>query len=70
MERFHENIMQHRLTGVARKWYDNLTTYDYTWDEWKRLIIEIFPDHQDYASTLRKMLNYSKNSGDTWEHYF
>jgi hypothetical protein len=27
-------LMQNRLTGLARTWYDNLTTYTHTWDEW------------------------------------
>lgn len=62
--------MQNKLAGVARKWYDNLTSYDYMWGEWKRLLIDTFPEHQDYASTLRKMLNYCKNSSESWERYF
>jgi hypothetical protein len=32
-------LMQNRLTGLARTWYDNLTTYTHTWDEWKALLL-------------------------------
>ncbi|KAK5648364.1 hypothetical protein RI129_003256 [Pyrocoelia pectoralis] len=28
--------MQNYLTGLARRWYNNLTIYTYTWDEWNK----------------------------------
>jgi hypothetical protein len=52
--------MQNRLTGLARTWYDNLTTYTHTWDEWKALLVKTFPDHHDFAATLRQLVNREK----------
>lgn len=62
--------MQGRLTGLARRWYDNLSTYHLTWAEWKRLLLKTFPEHQDYAATMRKMLDRYKQSHETWEVYY
>ncbi|CAH1369930.1 unnamed protein product [Tenebrio molitor] len=55
-------LMQNRLTGLARTWYDHLTTYTHTWDEWKALLVKTFPDHHDFAATLRQLLNRENNS--------
>lgn len=62
--------MQSRLTGMAKSWYHSLTNYNYTWCQWKLLIIKSFPDHNDYAALLRKMLNRKKRSGETMTTYY
>ncbi|KYB24754.1 hypothetical protein TcasGA2_TC031587 [Tribolium castaneum] len=61
-----------RLKGLAKEWYDNLdpSAYDRSWDEWKRLLQATFPDHHDYASTLRKLVNRVKEDGETWAQYY
>nr|XP_008191903.1 PREDICTED: uncharacterized protein LOC100141851 isoform X1 [Tribolium castaneum] len=61
-----------RLKGLAKEWYDNLdpSAYDRSWDEWKRLLQTTFPDHHDYASTLRKLVNRVKEDGETWAQYY
>jgi hypothetical protein len=53
-------LMKNRLAGLARTWYNNLTTYTYTWEELKALLIKTFPDHHDFANTLRQMLDRVK----------
>ncbi|KAJ8913124.1 hypothetical protein NQ315_006042 [Exocentrus adspersus] len=62
--------MQSRLTGLARKWYDNLPTYDLSWADWKCRLLKSFPEHQDYATINRKMMNRYKKPTETWEEYY
>jgi hypothetical protein len=62
--------MQNRLTGLARTWYDNLTTFTYTWEEWKALLVRTFRDHHDFASTLRQLVNRVKQSNETMTQYY
>lgn len=62
--------MQSRLTGLARNWYDNLQSYQNTWDEWKTLLIKTFPEHRDFATLLRNLVNRFKQPNETWEQYY
>ncbi|XP_074040792.1 uncharacterized protein [Leptinotarsa decemlineata] len=62
--------MQSRLSGLARKWYDNLSSYELSWNEWKTLLLKSFPEHQDYATSLRKLLNRRKLPSEGWEEYY
>ncbi|KAJ8937229.1 hypothetical protein NQ314_011984 [Rhamnusium bicolor] len=61
--------MQSRLTGVAKSWYDNLQSWD-TWDQWKKMIIKTFPEFNDYASTLKKIIFRVKSSNETMTQYY
>nr|KAH0807678.1 hypothetical protein GEV33_015113 [Tenebrio molitor] len=63
-------LMQNRLTGLARTWYDHLTTYTHTWDEWKALLVKTFPDHHDFAATLRQLLNREKQFHESMTQYY
>ncbi|KAG5862457.1 hypothetical protein JTB14_010479 [Gonioctena quinquepunctata] len=62
--------MQSRLSGMSRTWYHSLTSYPSTWSEWKVLIVKTFPDHVDYATVLRKMLNRTKQVDETMTNYY
>uniref|UniRef100_A0A6P7H105 Uncharacterized protein LOC114344771 n=1 Tax=Diabrotica virgifera virgifera TaxID=50390 RepID=A0A6P7H105_DIAVI len=62
--------MQSRLVGMAKSWYHNLAEYNHTWNGWKRLILKSFPDHNDYAALLRKMLDRKKHKGETMTVYY
>ncbi|KAJ8916987.1 hypothetical protein NQ315_012902 [Exocentrus adspersus] len=62
--------MQTRLSGLARNWYANLRSYELTWEEWKNLLLKSFPEHQDFATSLRKMLNRRKLPKESWEEYY
>ncbi|WP_253302469.1 reverse transcriptase domain-containing protein [Wolbachia endosymbiont of Psylliodes chrysocephala] len=62
--------MQSRLGGLARSWYNGLNSYNLTWAEWKSLITTTFPSHHDYASQLRKMLQRTKMSLESWDKYY
>lgn len=62
--------MQNRLAGLARKWYDNLASYKMSWEEWKTLLLKSFPDNQDFATSLRKLMNRRKLPAESWEEYY
>ncbi|CAG9812902.1 unnamed protein product [Phaedon cochleariae] len=62
--------MQSRLAGLARKWYDNLKTYQMNWLEWKDLVVKTFPDHHDFANTLKRMMERYKLKSESWECYY
>ncbi|XP_063903712.1 uncharacterized protein LOC135123136 [Zophobas morio] len=62
--------MQSRLTGVAKTWYDYLTSYNYDWNEWKALLLRSFPEHHDFAHLLRVMLNRKKRRDESWAKYY
>lgn len=64
------HYMQTRLAGIARIWYDSLTTYEYSWNEWKSLILRTFPDVKDFATLLRTMLNRKKRREENWHSYY
>ncbi|CAH2016886.1 unnamed protein product, partial [Acanthoscelides obtectus] len=62
--------MQSRLGGMGRTWYHSLNSLNYTWLEWKELIIKTFPDHIDYAKALRKMLEKTKSHNESMTAYY
>jgi hypothetical protein len=62
--------MQSRLDGLAKRWYDSLPKYDYGWEEWKRKILQAFPDHRDFATSLRTMLAKRKDETESWSQYY
>ncbi|XP_063915619.1 uncharacterized protein LOC135131703 [Zophobas morio] len=63
-------LMQSRLSGLARRWYDNLSTYRLSWKEWKKLLVKSFPEHRDFATTLRALVNRMKLPTESWERYY
>lgn len=62
--------MQSRLAGLARKWHDNLPSYHMNWTEWKGLLMKTFPEHQDFAEMLRKLVLRQKMPEESWERYY
>jgi hypothetical protein len=62
--------MQNRLIGLVRSWYDNLTTYTYTGEEWKALLVRTFPDHHNFASTFRQLVDRVKQPNETVTKYY
>ena len=62
--------MQARLTGMAKTWYHSLDSLNYSWAEWKQLIVKSFPDHVDYATALNTMLNRKKLPEENMTSYY
>ncbi|KAI5639143.1 hypothetical protein NE865_08343 [Phthorimaea operculella] len=59
-----------KLTGVAKTWYQGLSSVLYSWTEWKRKLIESFPCRQDYAELLSEMLAKQVRYGESLEQYY
>lgn len=59
-----------KLTGIAKTWYQGLTSILHTWTEWKRKLIESFPCREDYAELLTEMLAKKVKYGESLEHYY
>lgn len=63
-------IMQTRLRGLAKKWYEHLPNYSHTWQEWKELLIKAFPDNLDFATSLKKVINRIKLPNESMTNYY
>lgn len=59
-----------KLVGVAKTWYQGLTSILHTWSEWKKKLIESFPCREDYAELLTEMLAKKAKYGESLEHYY
>ncbi|KAI5636505.1 ecdysteroid kinase domain-containing protein [Phthorimaea operculella] len=63
-------VMQIRLRGSARDWYDDLDDYNLTWNQWKHALQTAFPRSTDYVDRLEEMLSRAKNDNETMTKYF
>ncbi|XP_064071518.1 uncharacterized protein LOC113396617 [Vanessa tameamea] len=63
-------IMQVRLRGSAREWYDDLEDYDMNWEEWKQALETAFPRSFEYVDCLENMLARNKMENETMTKYF
>ena len=52
--------------GVGKILYKGLDTYKLTWPEWKCMFISAFPDHRDFLTILKKMINPRKRGDESW----
>lgn len=59
-----------KLCGVAKTWYQGLTSVLHTWPEWKKKLLESFPCREDYAELLTEMLAKKVKYGESLEHYY
>ncbi|XP_041972311.1 uncharacterized protein LOC121728237 [Aricia agestis] len=63
-------VMQLRLRGSARRWYDELDDYNLDWDAWKRALEIAFPRSVDFVDKLSTMLARNKEESETMTHYY
>ncbi|XP_050563203.1 uncharacterized protein LOC126912890 [Spodoptera frugiperda] len=63
-------IMQLRLRGSARDWYEDLEEYNMSWEEWKNTLHTAFPRSTDYADKLERMLARTKEDKETMTKYY
>ncbi|XP_073955708.1 uncharacterized protein [Choristoneura fumiferana] len=59
-----------KLSGIAKTWYQGLSSLLFTWTEWKQKLIESFPLCEDYAELLHSMLAKTVKYGESLEHYY
>lgn len=62
--------LQDKLRGQARKWYNRLEEYDFSWEQWKQMLLRAFPKHRDYAGILEEMLNRRKLHSESMTKYY
>ncbi|KAJ8714719.1 hypothetical protein PYW07_002944 [Mythimna separata] len=62
--------LQDKLRGQARKWYNRLDEYNYSWDEWKQMLLRAFPKHRDYSALLDEMMQRRKMTNETMTKYY
>ncbi|XP_052744769.1 uncharacterized protein LOC112043480 [Bicyclus anynana] len=63
-------VMQVRLRGAAREWYDDLDDYGASWAQWKENLTKAFPRSTDYVDRLEEMLGRTKSDSETMTKYF
>ncbi|KAL0841643.1 hypothetical protein ABMA28_015295 [Loxostege sticticalis] len=59
-----------KLTGLARRWYEGLSSVNLTWKQWQRKLLQHFPDDRNYADRLTEMLSRRSRKDETLEEYF
>ncbi|KXZ75922.1 hypothetical protein TcasGA2_TC031710 [Tribolium castaneum] len=63
-------IMQSRLMGAAKAWFNHLGEYNLTWDSWKARLRMAFPRRQDFAITLEELVQRQKLPGEVMTKYY
>lgn len=59
-----------KLSGLAKKWYESLSTLTYSWDEWQVKLRKSFPCEENYGMILQEMLNRRCPYGENVREYF
>ncbi|KAL0901247.1 hypothetical protein ABMA27_006539 [Loxostege sticticalis] len=59
-----------KLSGLAKKWYDGLTSVKYSWVEWQEKLLKTFPCDQNYGDQLTEMLNRKSRRNETLIEYY
>lgn len=63
-------VMQMRLRGSARDWYEDLEDYRMDWNQWKAALETAFPRSQDFVDCLEAMMARNKTDTETMTKYF
>lgn len=63
-------VMQTRLRGAARDWYDDLDDYSATWGTWKEWLTKAFPRTTDFVDRLEEMIARQKGGNETMTRYY
>ncbi|CAG9137646.1 unnamed protein product [Plutella xylostella] len=59
-----------RLQGLARVWYESLSTILHTWVEWQEKLLSAFPCDHNYGQILEEMLKRKTKFSEPIENYF
>lgn len=59
-----------KLQGLAKTWYESLSTILYTWKEWQEKLVTAFPCEQNYGQLLENMLNRKTRFNESFEIYY
>lgn len=58
------------LKGLAKTWFQSLKRSALSWEEWKSLLRETFPEEVNYAGLLRKVVSRVKRPEETLLTYY
>ncbi|KAL4703335.1 hypothetical protein ACJJTC_013101 [Scirpophaga incertulas] len=59
-----------KLTGLAKKWYDGLTSVKFSWIQWQEKLLEAFPCDENYGDILWEILNRKSRKNETLVEYY
>ncbi|XP_045458256.1 uncharacterized protein LOC123668568 [Melitaea cinxia] len=59
-----------KLSGLARRWYEGLSSVKLSWKMWQRKLLKNFPDDCNYADRLIEMLARKSRREESLEEYF
>lgn len=59
-----------RLTGLAKRWYDGLTSVKFSWAEWQKKLLKAFPCEENYGDLLTELLSRKSKRYETLEEYY
>lgn len=69
-ERTTIHFAMQKLQGLAKTWYESLSTILYSWPQWQEKLISAFPCEQNYGQSLEDMLKRRSRFGEPIEAYF
>lgn len=58
-----------RLLGLAETWRKGMEDIEYTWPQWKEMLIETFPSQKDAASLVGAMMSRKKLPDESYLTY-
>lgn len=59
-----------KLSGLAKRWYESLSTLSYSWKDWQLKLVKAFPSEINFGKLLEKMLGRTTRSGENLREYF
>lgn len=59
-----------KLRGVAKRWYEGLSSVLFSWTEWQIKLLAAFPSEENYGQMLSDMLAKRAHFGDSLEDYY
>lgn len=59
-----------KLQGLAKTWYESLSTILFTWKEWEKKLLNAFPCEENYGQTLEAMLKRKSTYNEPIEIYY
>lgn len=69
-ERATVHFAMQKLTGLAKTWYESLSSILHTWEEWQVKLLNAFPSEQNYGQILEDMLKRKSRPNELIENYY
>lgn len=59
-----------KLAGLAKRWYQGLSSVLYTWEQWTQKLKAAFPSTENYGDALQRMLQLRCKIGQPLDVYY